>query len=143
VSTAILIFTKTNSGGTDKVWFYDMQADGMSLDDKRTQLYTDGETPTHEQSNIADILARFASLTNDNSTPNTGSPEYTRKKTEQSFMVSVDDIIDKDFDLSLNRYKEVIYEEIEYDEPKVILERIKTLQAKMTTGVAELEGLLK
>ncbi|WP_022951489.1 type I restriction-modification system subunit M [Leucothrix mucor] len=143
VSTAILIFTKTNSGGTDKVWFYDMQADGMSLDDKRTQLYKDDETPTHEQSNIADIQARFASLTNDDGTPNTDSPEYQRGKTEQSFMVEVDDIIGNGFDLSLNRYKEVVHEEIEYDEPAVILGRIKALQARMAKGVVELEGLLK
>ncbi len=142
VSTAILIFTKTNSGGTDKVWFYDMQADGMSLDDKRTQLFKHGETPTHQQSNIADIIARFASLTNQDSTPNTTSPEHTRIATDQSFIVNVDAIKSNDFDLSLNRYKEVVYEEVQYDEPKVILGRIKTLQAKMATGVKELEALL-
>ena len=142
VSTAILIFTKTNSGGTDKVWFYDMQADGMSLDDKRTQLYKDGETPTHEQSNIADILTRFASLKKDKGAPNTDSPEYQRGKTEQSFMVEVGDIIGNGFDLSLNRYKEVVYEEIKYDEPKVILGRVKALQEKMAKGVENLEGLL-
>ncbi|WP_415884349.1 type I restriction-modification system subunit M [Neptuniibacter sp. QD34_54] len=142
VSTAILIFTKTNSGGTDKVWFYDMQADGYSLDDKRTQLYKEGEQPTHEQSNIADIISRFRTLSLENGAPNTQSPEYSRAKTEQSFMVDVADIQSNDYDLSLNRYKEVVYEEIEYDEPQVILQRIKTLQDKMAKGVAELEGLL-
>ncbi|ODN43033.1 type I restriction-modification system subunit M [Piscirickettsia litoralis] len=142
VSTAILIFTKTNSGGTDNVWFYDMQADGYSLDDKRTQLFKDGEQPTHEQSNIDDIIARFSTLTNADSTPNSDSPEYQRKKTEQSFMVSIDNIIDADFDLSLNRYKEVVYEEVQYDTPQEILKRIKALQDKMAKGVEELEELL-
>ncbi|PMP37034.1 type I restriction-modification system subunit M [Vibrio splendidus] len=143
VSTAILIFTKTNSGGTDNVWFYDMQADGFSLDDKRSQLFKEGEIPTHEQSNIADIIERFNTLTNKDNTPNSNSPEYSRKKTEQSFMVPVDAITSNDFDLSLNRYKEVVYEEVQYDTPQDILKRIKTLQDKMAKGVVELEGLLK
>jgi len=142
VSTAILIFTKTNSGGTDKVWFYDMQADGYSLDDKRTKLTKEGELSTHEQSNIADIVARYKTLTNGDGTANTNSEEYARGKTEQSFMVKAEDIIGNDFDLSLNRYKEVVYEEIKYDTPKDILQRIKTLQDKMVKGVEELEGLL-
>ncbi|MGB0467017.1 MAG: type I restriction-modification system subunit M [Pontibacterium sp.] len=141
VSTAILIFTKTNSGGTDHVWFYDMQADGYSLDDKRTKLYKEGETPSHQQSNIADIISRFQSLT-DNGRVHTDSPEYSRKRTEQSFMVPVAEINSNDFDLSLNRYKEVVYEEIQYDSPQEILSRIKVLQTKMATGVEELEGLL-
>lgn len=207
VSTAILIFTKTNSGGTDNIWFYDMQADGYSLDDKRTKLYKSGDTPTHEQSNIADIISRFQSLFTDTGLPNTDSPEYQRSKTEQSFMVSkaalmadevretLTDVLAKDeqaaneaaekalaagkkprkytpktyptilgqgrgdiandelgveyvitqesaYDLSINRYKEVVYEEVKYDDPKDILTRIKTLQTKMATGVAELEKLL-
>lgn len=142
VSTAILIFTKTNSGGTDKVWFYDMQADGYSLDDKRTKLTKDGEEATHEQSNITDILTRFKTLSNEDGTPNKKSGEYKRKKTAQSFMVKAEDIISNDFDLSLNRYKEVVYEEIQYDKPKDILKRIKKLQDKMAKGVKELEGLL-
>ncbi|MEZ9819878.1 N-6 DNA methylase [Shewanella sp. 10N.286.45.A1] len=142
VSTAILIFTKTNSGGTDNVWFYDMLADGFSLDDKRTQLVKAGETATHEQSNIADIIARFNTLTNEDNTPNSDSSEYTRKKTEQSFMVPVASITANDCDLSLNKYKKVVYEEVQYDSPKVILTRIKTLQEKMAKGVYELEKLL-
>lgn len=148
VSTAILIFTKTNSGGTDNVWFYDMLADGYSLDDKRTPLVKDGPDgskgqPTHEQSNIADIIARFTSLTNPDGTPNLASPEYKRSTTEQSFMVPVASITANDCDLSLNKYKQVVYEEVQYDSPKVILARIKTLQDKMAKGVSELEGLLK
>lgn len=136
VSTAILIFTKTNSGGTDKVWFYDMHADGYSLDDKRTQLFKDGEEPTHEQSNIADILDRYESIEE-------GKPtEARRKRTQQSFMVPVKEIEGNDYDLSLNRYKEVVHKEVEYDEPKVILQRIKDLQKKMADGVLDLERLL-
>mgnify|MGYP003629430902 CR=1 FL=1 len=142
VSTAILIFTKTNSGGTDNVWFYDMLADGFSLDDKRAKLYKDHETPTHEQNNIADILSRFETLTNHDNTPNIHSPEYTRQKTEQSFIVPVKDIISNDFDLSLNRYKVAVYEEVHYDAPQDILQRIMTLQNKMAKGVVELEALL-
>jgi len=142
VSTAILIFTKTNSGGTDKVWFYDMQADGYSLDDKRTPLFKDGTEPTHAQSNIADIIARYASLKNNDHTPNLNSPEYARLPTEQSFMVPVTAIIANKFDLSLNRYKEVVYEEVHYDAPKDILARIKTLQDQMAKNVQELEALL-
>lgn len=198
VSTAILIFTKTNSGGTDNVWFYDMKADGLSLDDKRTQLFKEGATPTHEQSNIADIISRFKTLTNLDNTPNTDSPEYIRKKSEQSFMVSLADLkadevweklvdlrtkdeqaakeaaakavkADKKpkeyketnystsvgddgeeyvltqesaYDLSISRYKKVMYDEVHYDAPKDILKRIKTLQTKMAKGVVELEKLL-
>lgn len=143
VSTAILIFTKTNSGGTDKVWYYDMQADGFSLDDKRTRLAKAGEQPTHEQSNIADIITRFTSLTHPDGAPYLGSPEYKRSRTDQSFMVPVAEIIASKYDLSLNKYKQVVHEEVQYDSPKVILGRIKTLQEKMTKGVSELEGLLK
>lgn len=198
VSTAILIFTKTNSGGTDNVWFYDMLADGFSLDDKRAKLVKDGETPTHEQSNITDIISRFKTLTNADNTPNSDSPEYTRSKAEQSFMVSLADLkadevwekltdlrtkdeqaakeaaalalkagkkpkeyketnystrVGNDgedyvltqesaYDLSISRYKEVVYEEVKYDAPKDILKRIKTLQTKMAKGVSELEKLL-
>jgi type I restriction enzyme M protein len=136
VSTAILIFTKTNSGGTDKVWFYDMQADGYSLDDKRTPLTKDGETATHQQNNSADIIQRFQGLKQDESS------EAQRKRTEQSFLVPLKEIEDNGYDLSLNRYKEVVYEAIEYDAPEVILTRIKDLQKKMADGVGELEGLL-
>jgi type I restriction enzyme M protein len=153
VSTAILIFTKTNSGGNDNVWFYDMQADGYSLDDKRTALFDptkakdgpDGSKakPTHEQSNIADIIARFATLTNEDGSPNANSPEYKRTKTEQSFMVSVDDIINNGFELTHNRHKEVVYEEVEYDSPQDILTRIQTLQDKMTNDLILLGNLVK
>ena len=106
VSTAILLFTKTNSGGTDDVWFYDMQADGYSLDDKRT--------PQPENSDLADILARWRNR----------EAERKRARTDQSFLVPKAEIAGNDYDLSINRYKEVEYEAVEYDPPKVILERL-------------------
>ncbi len=136
VSTAILIFTKTNSGGTDQVWFYDMQADGFSLDDKRTPLAKEGEAPTHQQSNIADIIERYRLLS---LAPNL---ELARKRTEQSFMVPLSDIVAQNYDLSLNRYKETAYAQVQYDAPKVILARIKALQEKMAAGIVALEDLL-
>ncbi|WP_321405820.1 class I SAM-dependent DNA methyltransferase [Tolumonas auensis] len=153
VSTAILFFTKTNSGGTDNVWFYDMQADGFSLDDKRTPLIKNqeltteadaideaaahgtqapSELPNHALNNIPDILYRWFNRDKDTD----------RKRTDQSFFVPVNDIIGNDYDLSINRYKETVYEEVKYDEPKVILERIKALQTAMNQGIAELEKML-
>lgn len=153
VSTAILFFTKTNDGGTDNVWFYDMKADGFSLDDKRTPLIKDIEITTeadiidqavahgktvpseldnHKLNNIPDVLYRWQQL---------GS-EAGRARTEQSFNVQVDEIIKNDWDLSINRYKEVVYEEVKYDEPQVILKRIKELQQAMNNGIADLEAML-
>ncbi|WP_435275097.1 type I restriction-modification system subunit M [Psychrobium sp. nBUS_13] len=158
VSTAILFFTKTNSGGTDNVWFYDMQADGFSLDDKRTPLVSiskeqDLEISTeadvinvaaahgdrvpsalenHKLNNIPDVLYRWQKR----------DAEGNRDRTQQSFFVPVDEITKNDFDLSINRYKEVVYEEVKYDEPQVILKRIKTLQKAMDKGIADLEEML-
>ena len=106
VSTAILLFTKTNSGGTDDVWFYDMQADGYSLDDKRT--------PQPDNSDLADILARWRNR----------EAESKRARTDQSFLVPKAEIAGNDYDLSINRYKEVEYEAVEYDPPMVIMERL-------------------
>lgn len=136
VSTAILIFTKTNSGGTDKVWFYDMQSDGFSLDDKRTPLFREDEQPTHQQSNVADIITRFTTLKNSN------SDEYIRDCSQQSFMVSFSEIEANDFDLNINRYKKMVYKNFNYEEPKVILNRIKTIQLEFAEGLAELEQML-
>ena len=101
VSTAILLFTKTNSGGTDNVWFYDMQADGYSLDDRRT--------PQPDKSDLADILARWQKR----------DTEGDRARTDQSFLVPKPEIADNDYDLSLNRYKEVEYEAVEYAKRKL------------------------
>ena len=95
VSTAILLFTKTNSGGTDHVWFYDLQADGFSLDDKRNPI---------EANDLRDVAKRWA-LRN-------GS-EMGRARTEQSFCVPKAGIVSQGYDLSLNRYKEVVHDEVE------------------------------
>lgn len=129
VSTAIMIFTKTESGGTDKVWFYDMQADGYSLDDKRNEL--DGSK--HENNNIPDILARFKNL----------QAEKDRKATEQSFLVDKADIAANGYDLSINRYKEVVYEQVEYEAPSKILADLELLEQDILKGMNELKELIK
>lgn len=118
VSTAILIFTKTNAGGTDKVWFYDMKADGFSLDDKRAVV---------AENDIPDILKRFHGL----------DAEEIRTRKEQSFLVPVEEIRANDYDLSINKYKEVEKVKVEYEEPSVVLGRIETLQSEITTAIAE------
>lgn len=122
VSTAIMIFTKTGAGGTDNVWFYDMKADGFSLDDKRQPI---------EKSDIKDIIYRFHHLEN----------EVGRGRTEQSFMVSKDEIKEMDYDLSIKKYKEIIQETINYDTPQVIIGRIDALDKEievMKTNLKEL-----
>ena len=124
VSTAILIFTKTNSGGTDDVWFYDMQADGYSLDDKRT--------PQPEKSDLADILARWQKR----------DAESDRARTDQSFLVPKTEIVDNDCDLSINRYKEVEPDPPKYDPPKVIMARLAKLEEEIAKGREELDVLL-
>lgn len=124
VSTAILIFTKTGNGGTDKVWFYDMKADGYSLDDKRQEI-TDNDIP--------DILERFNNL----------EAEIDRKKTEQSFFVDVNDIIANDYDLSINKYKEVQYVAVEYPPTSEIMSNIRELEKQIGVEMDELEKLLQ
>nr|WP_290444239.1 class I SAM-dependent DNA methyltransferase [Acinetobacter lwoffii] len=129
VSTAILIFTKTETGGTDKVWFYDMQADGYSLDDKRNEL----DASKHENNNIPDIVSRFKNL----------EAESDRKATEQSFLVDKADIAANGYDLSINRYKEVVYEQVEYETPSNILADLELLEQEILKGMNELKELLK
>jgi len=124
VSTAIVIFTKTNNGGTDNVWFYDMQADGYSLDDKRSEVKTN---------DIPDILARFAEK---------GGTESKRARTDKSFLVPFDEIKENDWDLSINRYKEIVYEEVEYDAPAVIIEQIEALDKERAEALKALKGML-
>lgn len=124
VSTAILFFTKTNSGGTDNVWFYDMQADGFSLDDKRI--------PHPEKSDIPDILARWENR----------DAEHDRVRTDKSFLVPKTEIVSNDYDLSINRYKEVEYEAVDHDSPKEILERLAKLEDEIAEGQKKLEELL-
>lgn len=128
VSTAILVFTKTDSGGTDFVWFYDMQADGYSLDDKRTPL----NDHKHEQDNIPDIVTRWGDL----------SAEKNRERTAQSFLVPKKEITDHDYDLNINLYKEIDYDEIEYNSPDVILNELGMLEDEIGHGMNELRELL-
>ena len=129
VSTAVLFFTKTGTGGTDKVWFYDMQADGYSLDDKRAAI---------KDNDIPDILTRYLSLRDTKQ-----SPEQNRKRTEKSFLVPFDEIKENDWDLSINRYKEIIYEEIVYDAPADIIKDIETLDKERNLALAALKKMLK
>ena len=124
VSTAILIFTKTGHGGTDQVWFYDMAADGFSLDDKRT--------PTAEN-DIPDIVARFRAP----------EAERQRARTEKSFFVPREEIVGNDYDLSINKYKQTEYKPVEYPPTSEILAKIKALEAEIQKELAELEELLK
>ena len=128
VSTAILLFTKTNSGGTDQVWFYDMQADGFSLDDKRTPL----DASKHESNNLPDIVKRWHKR----------KAEANRKRTEHSFLVPKAEIEANGYDLSINRYKEIVYEEVQYDPPKKILKDLKKLEAEIQKSMEKLEGML-
>ncbi len=144
VSTAILLFTKTNSGGTDDVWFYDLVADGFSLDDKRAPLLDDeliGAVATldqaqHELNNLPDALTRFASLALD------PDSERKRARTDQSFCVPKAEIADNDYDLSINRYKEIVYEQIDYPAPSEIIAELETLEADITQGLADLKAML-
>ncbi|MGE0304246.1 MAG: N-6 DNA methylase [Acidimicrobiia bacterium] len=124
VSTAIVCFTKTDSGGTEDVWFYDVQADGYSLDDKRNPI---------EANDLPDVRVRWVERT---------GAELERARTEQSFTVPKAEIVAHGYDLSLNRYKEVVHREVEYREPAEILADIKHLNAEIERGVVGLEALL-
>ncbi|WP_377866670.1 N-6 DNA methylase [Bacillus sp. R86525] len=124
VSTAIMIFTKTNAGGTDNVWFYDMKADGYSLDDKRNEI---------EVNDIPDIIKRYNNL----------ETEKERKRTEKSFFVPFKEIKEKDWDLSINKYKEIEYEEIEYREPLEIISDMEQLEAEILVQLEGLKRMLK
>ena len=123
VSTAILLFTKTGAGGTENVWFYDMKADGYSLDDKRTEV---------AENDIPDIIERFHHI----------DQGAGRKRTEQSFLVPKKDIVDQDYDLSINKYKEIEYVPVEYPPTKEILKDLKSLEEEISQGLKDLEGML-
>ena len=123
VSTAVLVFTKTGAGGTDKVWFYDMKADGFSLDDKRTEV---------KENDIPDIIARFHNL----------NAEIDRKRTEQSFFVPKEEIAANGYDLSINKYKETEYVPVEYPSTTEILADLHELEMEITKGLAELEEMV-
>lgn len=118
VSTAILIFTKTNAGGTDNVWFYDMKADGYSLDQKRTEV---------AENDIPDVVARFHNL----------EGEKNRSRKDQSFLVPVEEIREKGYDLSINKYKEIEREKVVYEAPSVIFDRITTLEGEINAALEE------
>ena len=123
VSTAVLVFTKTGAGGTDQVWFYDMQADGFSLDDKRSPV---------DDNDIPDIVQRF----------HNPEQEAERKRTEKSFLVPKQEIADNDYDLSINKYKKVDYVPVAYPPTEEILKDLHALEAEITAGLKELEGML-
>ncbi len=123
VSTAVLVFTKTGAGGTDKVWFYDMKADGFSLDDKRTEI---------AENDIPDMLERFHNM----------EKEADRQRTEQSFFVPKEEIVQNDYDLSINKYKKVEYVPVEYPPTQEILSELQELEKQITVGLTELEGML-
>ena len=117
------MFTKTGAGGTDKVWFYDMKADGFSLDDKRTEV---------KENDIPDIIARFQNL----------DAETDRKCTEQSFFVPKEEIAANGYDLSINKYKETEYVPVEYPSTTEILADLHELEMEITKGLAELEKMM-
>lgn len=129
VSTAVIIFTKTNSGGTDNVWFYDMKADGYSLDDKRDKIDDD---------DLPDIIERYNNL----------DKEVDRKRTDASFLVPKEEIVEQNYDLSINRYKEIEYEAVEYDTPKEIINGkdgepgLRQLAEERLKILDELEGMI-
>jgi type I restriction enzyme M protein len=123
VSTAVIIFTKTGTGGTDNVWFYDMKSDGYSLDDKRTQL---------DNNDIPDIITRFGNLVN----------ESNRERTEQSFFVPKDEIVTNGYDLSINKYKKSVYVEETYPHPKEIIAEINAMEKDIQNGLKELGTML-
>ncbi|MFC7405719.1 type I restriction-modification system subunit M [Georgenia alba] len=124
VSTAILFFTKTESGGTDHVWFYDVQADGFSLDDKRNPI---------EANDLPDVLARWAER---------DGAERARARAERSFCVPKDEIANNGYDLSLNRYKEVVHEEVEHRPPLEILADLEKLEGEIQQGLKDLKAML-
>jgi type I restriction enzyme M protein len=123
VSTGIMIFTKTNHGGTDNVWFYDMQADGLSLDDKRSEV---------KENDIPDIIERFRNR----------DKELDRERTDKSFMVPKQEIVDNDYDLSINKYKKTEYVAVEYPPTEEIMAKIMELDKQATTELQELQKML-
>ena len=147
VSTAILLFTKTNSGGTENVWFYDMKSDGWSLDDKRQPLLPEDKLglqvllsghdqlsdDEHSKNNLPDVLSRWRQR---------DDAELTRDRTDQSFCVPKGDIVGNGYDLSINRYKEVVHAVSEHLSPNEILAKLAVLEAEIQSGMAELEGML-
>ena len=123
VSTAILVFTKTGAGGTENVWFYDMKADGFSLDDKWSEV---------SENDIPDIIERFRNL----------DKEADRERTEQSFFVPKAEIVENGYDLSINKYKKVEYVPVEYPPTADILKELQELEVQIMQGLKDLEGMV-
>ena len=123
VSTAIIVFTK--SGKTENVFYYDVQADGFSLDDRRE--------PTPDKNDLPDLIKRWKKR----------DPKKDTDRTDKAFFVPVKEIRDNKYDLSINRYKEIVYQEEEYDPPKEILAQMKKLETEILTDMNELEGMLQ
>ena len=124
MSTAVLVFTKTDAGGTDKVWFFDMKADGYSLDDKRSEI---------SENDIPEIIKRFHDLDN----------EEGRARTEQSFLVPKQEIVDNGYDLSINKYKQTEYQPVQYPPTQEILKNIRDLESEIQQNFVELEKMLQ
>ena len=124
VSTAVLVFTKTGAGGTDQVWFYDMKADGFTLDDKRSPV---------AENDIPDIVERFRHL----------EQEADRKRTEQSFLVPKEEIVENGYDLSINKYKKTEYVAVEYPSSEEIMDKLDTLEKQIAAELIELRDMLK
>jgi type I restriction enzyme M protein len=143
VSTAILLFTKTGVGGTDHVWFYEVTADGWSLDDKRTPLLAEDKLgprsavplteDEHSKNNLPDALARWSAR---------DAGERSRGRTEQSFCVAKDDIAAQGYDLSLNRYKEVVHHEVEHRAPLEIIADLERIEGEIQQGLSDLKAML-
>jgi len=129
VSTAVLVFVK--GGKTERVWFYDMQADGYSLDDKRDKI---------EANDIPDVVAQWKAWDHGRSDE---VLQHFEDRKAKAFYVPVQEIVENGFDLSLNRYKEIEYEEVAYDPPKVILQQLRDLEDDIRKGLDELEGMLR
>jgi type I restriction enzyme M protein len=148
VSTAILFFTKTNSGGTDNVWFYDMQADGFSLDDKRNaqlseevfeQCFANPASVLEVMNgkcDIPNILLDWQTINQESTTSN------FKDRTQKSFLVPKADIVANDYDLSINRFKEVVYDEVVYEKPHTLIADIKAIDKKRFDAMQELEKML-
>lgn len=144
VATAILVFTKTGTGGTDRVWFYDMKADGYSLDDKREALgkldeATDTRIYSIEENNIPDIIEKFHVITREAMV--TEPVEVDR--TAQQFFVTVDEIRAENYNLSFNLYQKIVHEDVIYNKPADIIKKIKNLDMERNSILNELEKLIK
>ncbi|MFE7286696.1 N-6 DNA methylase [Streptomyces noursei] len=144
VATAILFFTKTNSGGTDSVWFYEVTADGWSLDDKRTPLLSDSKlgpligdgelsVAEHAKNNLPDVLARWRRR---------NASEQERGRTEQSFCVPKSEIVAQGYDLSFKRYKEIVHQKVEHRVPRELMDELARIEEDIQKGMSELKGML-